>query len=230
MKSSSSKPSKPVDLAAELAAKKKNLAKVETKDLSVPNVQKNDSSSAQTGNSMMAMIMAKRNAMKKVTGPEMPISSLPKKAVQPQKSVEQPLKNQKIPNQSSTNSTAAASKKPTTNTIKPPSNNKPVGSSGGKQPMKVSGGGGGFAAMRNMLANRMAPPSTKKENEGPKKPIVELAAGSNVPRMNLSKLKASLESNLGKSESTSNEPVKVVSGSGAGVPPPPPPPPPPPIK
>ena len=66
---SKSSSAKPFDLAAELAAKKKNLAKVETKDLSVPNVQKNESSSQETtGNSMMAMIMAKRNAMKKATG------------------------------------------------------------------------------------------------------------------------------------------------------------------
>ena len=92
-----------------------------------------------------------------------------------------------------------------------------------------AGGGGGFAAMRNMLANRMGPQPTKKQDEGPKKPIVELAKG-NVPRMNMSKLMASLESNMGKSESTSNEPVKVVSSSGKGVPPPPPPPPPPPVK
>ena len=57
-------------MASELAAKKKNLTHVETKDLSVPNVQKTDSSSssANTGNSMMAMIMAQRNGMKKKSG------------------------------------------------------------------------------------------------------------------------------------------------------------------
>ena len=80
--------------------------------------------------------------------------------------------------------------------------------------------------MRNMLQNRMGPQPVKKE-EGPKKPIVELASG-NVPRMNMSKLLNSLEKNMGKNESKPSAPIKVVSGSGAGVPPPPPPPPPPP--
>ena len=77
-----------------------------------------------------------------------------------------------------------------------------------------------------MLANRMGPPAAQKKSDEPKKPIVELASGSNVPRMNLSKLMASLENNMSKSESV-DEPVKVVACSGKGVPPPPPPPPPP---
>ena len=42
---------------AELAAKKKNLSKVEAKDLSIPNTQKVDSA-PQSGNSMMSAIMA----------------------------------------------------------------------------------------------------------------------------------------------------------------------------
>ena len=126
-------------------------------------------------------------------------------------------------------SSTKTSIKPTSSTKINAFSSKPA-NTGAKQPLKMSaGGGGGFAAMRNMLANRMGPQPTKKQDEGPKKPIVELAKG-NVPRMNMSKLMASLESNMGKSESTSNEPVKVVSSSGKGVPPPPPPPPPPPVK
>ena len=99
--------------------------------------------------------------------------------------------------------------------------------SGAKPPMKMSGGGGGgFAALRNALQNRMAPQQVKKENEGPKKPIVEVGTG-NVPKMNLSKLMASLEKNMGKNENIPDKPVEIVSVSGPGVPPPYPPPPPP---
>ena len=83
----------------------------------------------------------------------------------------------------------------------------------------------GFAAM---LESRMGGGKAKKQvAEEPKKPIVEIAAGSNVPRMDLSKLKASLEKNMTQNNSPSDEPVKVIECSGAGVPPPPPPPPPP---
>ena len=233
--SSSSKSSKPVDLAAELAAKKKNLVKVEIKDLSIPNVQSNSSSSApQTGNSMMAAIMAQRNAMKRVSAPQNSTPSLPKPASQAKKPAEQPLKTT-IPASNTSKKIVPTNKEKPAAPSKPPqkslnkgNNNPPKPStSGAKPPMKMSGGGGGgFAAMRNMLQNRMAPQPVKKE-EGPKKPIVELGTG-NVPRMNISKLMSSLEKNIGKSESTSNEPIKVVSSSGAGVPPPPPPPPPPP--
>ena len=66
--------SRPVDLAAELAAKKKNLAKVEVKEYVSPALQKqgegggDDGAAAYGGNSMMAAIMAKRNAMKKIGG------------------------------------------------------------------------------------------------------------------------------------------------------------------
>ena len=241
IKSSSSKSSKPVDLAAELAAKKKNLTKVETKDLSIPNVQATStSSSSQSGNSMMDAIMAKRNAMKRVSAPQIQSSSIKKTETQPKKPVAAPKKTTTTTTQvPKTNTNSALKKTPTSSTktsIKPTSSTKVSAFSskptntGAKQPLKMSAGGtGGFAAMRNMLANRMGPQPTKKQDEAPKKPIVELAKG-NVPRMNMSKLMASLESNMGKSESTSNEPIKVVSSSGKGVPPPPPPPPPPPVK
>ena len=251
----SSKSSKPIDLAAELAAKKKNLSKVETKDLSIPNVQKNDSSSSpQTGNSMMALIAAQRNAMKKksaskgpstteskaTTQPKKPVEQppKPKKPVEqppkPKKPVEQPPKPKNIQNPASNTNKVTAPKNPVTvnntkQSLEKPkaNNNKPPASSGAKPPMKL-GGKLNFAAM---LESRMGGgKSSKKVNEEPKKPIVELASGSNVPRMNMSKLMASLESNLGKSNSSSDEPVQVVSGSGAGIPPPPPPPPLPPSK
>ena len=172
----------------------------------------------------MAAIMAQRNAMKKVS-PQAPTSSLPKPAEQPLKTTSQSSNtNLKTP---TTNVKPAAPSKPAQKTVNKGNNPLKPSNSGAKPPMKASGGGGGgFAAMRNMLQNRMAPQPVKKE-EGPKKPIVELGTG-NVPRMNISKLMSSLEKNMGKSESTSNEPIKVVSSSGAGVPPPPPPPPPPP--
>ena len=225
--SSSSKSSGPMDLAAELAAKRQHLTKVETKDLSIPNTQKVDSA-PQSGNSMMAAIMAKRNAMKRVSDPKIPSTSLQKPDNQPKKPSFQSQKN-----------TTTAIKKPPTSSVKPTSTKpaqfpinkptKPANIGDAKQPMKMSAGGGaGFAAMRNMLANRMGPQQpAKKESTGPKKPIVELGTG-NVPRMNLSKLMASLENNMGKNESKLTGPVTVVCGGGAGVPPPPPPPPPPP--
>ena len=174
----------------------------------------------------MAAIMAQRNAMKRVSAPQNSMTSLPKPA--PQAKTTPPSTSQKtIP---INKGKQVASSKPVQKTLNKGNNNPPKPStSGTKPPMKMSGGGGGgFTAMRNMLQNRMAPQPVKKE-EGPKKPIVELGTG-NVPRMNISKLMSSLEKNMGKSESTSNEPIKVVSSSGAGVPPPPPPPPPPPKK
>ena len=66
-----SKPSssKPVDLAAELEAKKSNLQHVEVKDYVSPALKSPEEGGGQaTGNSMMAMIMAQRNQMKKVGG------------------------------------------------------------------------------------------------------------------------------------------------------------------
>ena len=71
--SSNNSSSKPVDLAAELAAKKNNLSHVEVKDYVSPSLQKQDDNGGggsipATGNSMMAMIMAKRNQMKKAGG------------------------------------------------------------------------------------------------------------------------------------------------------------------
>jgi hypothetical protein len=228
--SSSSKSSRPIDLAAELAAKKNNLAKVETKDLSLPNIQKKDEESApQTSNNMMAMIIAQRNQMKKTK--TLQVSSQPP----PQSS--QPPKLQQKPTQVQTQKTYK--EKPITSSIKPNENkkvtqnssiNKSIGSNSSASAIKptAKAGGNSFAAKLSFLQNKMGKPKSN-EKEEPKKPIVEIASG-NVPRMNLSKLKASLENNMGKSENVSNEPIKVVEGSGAGIPPPPPPPPQPPMK
>ena len=192
-------------------------------------------SAPQSSNNMMAAIMAQRNAMKRVSAPQIPTSSLPKANNQPKKTDFQPQKTFVEPQKKNANTSL---KKAPTQVVKPPvakpaqvpqKSNKPA-NTGAKNPMKMStGGGGGFASKLNMLANKMAPKPVKKESEEPKKPIVELGKG-NVPRMNLSKLMASLENNMGKNESKNVEPPKVVSGNGPGVPPPPPPPPPPPIK
>ena len=231
--SSSHKSSRPVDLAAELAAKKKNLTRVETKDLSLPNVQKNAESAPQTGNSMMAMIMAQRNQMKKTKTLQVPSQPAPQSIKPPS----QPPKPQQKPPQAQTQK--KDKEKPITPSIKPNGNkkvtqnssiNKNIASNSSASAIKptVKTGGNSFAAKLSFLQNKMGKPKSD-EKEEPKKPIVEVASG-NVPRMNLSKVKASLESNMGKSESVSNKPLKVVEGRGAGVPPPPPPPPPPPKK
>jgi hypothetical protein len=228
--SSSSKSSRPIDLAAELAAKKNNLAKVETKDLSLPNIQKKDEESApQTSNNMMAMIIAQRNQMKKTKTLQVPSQPPPQSS--------QPPKLQQKPTQVQTQKTYK--EKPITSSIKPNENkkvtqnssiNKSIGSNSSASAIKptAKAGGNSFAAKLSFLQNKMGKPKSD-EKEEPKKPIVEIASG-NVPRMNLSKLKASLENNMGKSENVSNEPIKVVEGSGAGIPPPPPPPPQPPMK
>ena len=73
---SKSSSSKPVDLAAELEAKKSNLQHVEVKDYVSPALKSPEEGGGQaTGNSMMAMIMAQRNQMKKVGGTGAPTSN-----------------------------------------------------------------------------------------------------------------------------------------------------------
>ena len=76
--------SKPLDLAAELEAKKKNLTHVEVKDYESPALKKQEEGgTAATGNSMMAMIMAKRNQMKKGGGTAKTTSIKPVTSVKP---------------------------------------------------------------------------------------------------------------------------------------------------
>jgi len=214
-----------------LQLKKKSLAKVETKDLSIPNVQNKDES-PQTSNGMMAAILAKRNQMKKsntLQVPSQPPSQSSKPPSQPPKPQQ---KAPQVQSQKKDNKPIASSIKPNDNkkVTQNSSTNKNTSSNISSSVVKpqVKAGGNAFAAKLSFLQNKMGKPKSN-EKEEPKKPIVELASG-NVPRMNLSKLKASLESNMGKNESVSNEPAKVVEGSGAGIPPPPPPPPLPPMK
>ena len=71
---SKSSSSQPVDLAAELEAKKSNLQHVEVKDYVSPAL-KSPEEGGGTTNNMMAMIMAKRNQMKKVGGAGAPTSN-----------------------------------------------------------------------------------------------------------------------------------------------------------
>ena len=237
---------KPVDLAAELAAKKNNLAHVEVKDYVSPALQKPEEGGVpQTGNSMMAAIMAKRNQMKKVGGvgtaapkgakPAPPASA---STVQPPKPV--PKANAPvIPAQKPVKNTTT--NKPITGGPKLPTSNapKPVTNTGAKPPMKMGGGGGAFAAKMAALQARMAGPSgggggvsssSTPASTAPSKPIVELCEG-NTKRMDINKVIGNLEKEKKKQASkSSSKPVevKVVSGKGKGIPPPPPPPPPPP--
>ena len=254
----SSKPtsSKPVDLAAELAAKKNNLSHVEVKDYVSPALQKPEEGGVpQTGNSMMAAIMAKRNQMKKVGGagaggakpPVKPVPRASAPSVAPPKPVPRPSApaipsvhatknpttgNPKFP---ATTAPKPAAPKPTTNT-----GAKPTTNTGAKPPMKMGGGGGGgFAAKMAALQARMAGPSgggggasssSTPASTAPSKPIVELCEG-NTKRMDINKVIGNLEKEKKKQASkSSSKPVevKVVSGKGKGIPPPPPPPPPPP--
>ena len=239
--------SKPVDLAAELAAKKNNLTHVEVKDYVSPALQKPEEGGGvpQTGNSMMAAIMAKRNQMKKVggggagggAGGPKPAPRGSAAAVQPPKPVPRASAPVIQPPKPATNTTTRpmGGAHPTSNAPKPTTN------TGSKPPMKMGGGGGGaFAAKMAALQARMggggggggsssaSVPSSTPPNTG--KPIVELCEG-NTKRMDINKVIGNLEKEKQKQASkSSSKPVevKVVSGKGKGIPPPPPPPPPPP--
>ena len=244
--------SKPVDLAAELAAKKNNLSHVEVKEYVSPALQKPEEGGApQTGNSMMAAIIAKRNQMKKIGGAGAGTSN----TVKPPSKPSAPSGN--IPKQGGTTnapksniSSTGGMPKPVTNTAPKPTTgggmpkpaSKPATTGGSKPPMKVGGGGGSaFAAKMAALQARMAggagggstsSSSTAPASSGPSKPIVELCEG-NTKRMDINKVIGNLEKEKQKqaSKKLSSPPkVKIVSAKGKGVPPPPPPPPPPPMK
>lgn len=225
---------------------------VEVKEYVSPALQKPEEGGIpQTGNSMMAAIMAKRNQMKKVGGGGA-ATGAPKPAPRPSA----PQVGYKQPS-SSTNS---GFPKPPTNTgtkpmgaaIKPPSMGqnpvtsaapkKPVTSGPAKPPVKMGGGGGGggaFAAKMAALQARMggggggggssSASSSTPASTAPSKPIVELCEG-NTKRMDINKVIGNLEKEKKKQAKSSSKPVavKVVSCKGKGIPPPPPPPPPPP--
>jgi hypothetical protein len=172
---SSSKPaSKPVDLAAELEAKKNNLQHVEVKDYVSPALQNpEESAAAQTGNSMMAAIIAKRNQMKKVGGGGAAPTGGPKPSKPPGMSGPKPTSSQApkpmggAPKPvTSTGSTGAPSNsfKPPTSSpaFKPPTSSavhKPptsTSSAASKPPAKMGGGGNNaFAAKMAALQARM---------------------------------------------------------------------------
>ena len=257
--SSKPAPSKPVDLAAELEAKKNNLQHVEVKDYVSPALQSpEENAAAQTGNSMMAAIIAKRNQMKKVGGAA-PSTGGPKPSKPPGMSGPKPTTSQapkpmggapKPVTSTASTSTPSNSFKPPTSTpaIKPPTSSavhKPptsTSSAASKPPAKMGGGGNSaFAAKMAALQARMggggggggyssaSASSAPKSNE-PSKPIVELCQG-NTKRMDINKVIGNLEKeNKKKASKASSKPVevKVVASKGKGIPPPPPPPPPPP--
>jgi len=181
---SKSSSSKPVDLAAELAAKKNNLQHVEVKDYVSPALKSPEEGggAAATGNSMMAMIMAQRNQMKKVGGagaPKPNTSTASKPAVtRPpgRASAFPPAMNNPpatkpaaaAPNMQKRGSAFPAATgvppKPATSTGPKPggvskpttSGSKPPTSTGGAKPPISTGGGGGFAAKMAALQARMA--------------------------------------------------------------------------
>ena len=226
---------KQVNLAEELAAKKNNLAHVEVKDYSSPTLQKQEDggggSIPQTGNNMMAMILAKRNQMKKVGDNTQP-TNLVKSTTASKLNPSNYSQNNTITSSNQSNSTRA-SKIPGTD-------HKPTTNIGIQPPKKLVGGeSGGFAAKMAALQARMgggvnsnsnkqmASPSASTE---PSKPIIELCEG-NTKRMNINNVIGNLEKEKNRqSNKISSKPaqIKVVSGKGKGVPPPPPPPPPPP--
>ena len=116
--------------------------------------------------------------------------------------------------------------------VEPPKQNvepQKVNNSNSGQPIKI-GGSGGFAAMRNMLANRMAPPSQKPKE--PPKPIIEVASSSTTGKMDIKALISGMSKKMegGSSGTTTTTPVvvstpivtpTVIGGKGPGIPPPP---------
>ena len=223
----SKKATGPIDLAAELAAKKNKLTHVEVKEYKSPALKKEgeeESSSSGGPGGMMAMILAQKNAMKKVGGAgptkTAPLPTAPK----PVTTAPKPVTTAPKP--------VTTAPKPVTTAPKPAVENKPKpkftpAPGGAKPPMKM--GGGGFAAMQAMLAGRMAP-QKKPEAEAPKKPIVELAKGSTCGKMDMSKLIGNLSKNMetANKKAEKQEAATVVfldSGKPTAAPPPPPPPP-----
>jgi hypothetical protein len=81
--------------------------------------------------------------------------------------------------------------------------------------------------MRNMLANRMAPPSTSSKPKEPSKPIVEVASSSTTGKMDINALISGMSKKMEGSSNTKTvssapmETPKVVEGKGKGIPPPP---------
>ena len=246
---------KKLSLAEELAQKKGGLKKVEVKEYVSPALKKGDedggsstSDSGSGGGGMMAELMkAMKNRGGK--GPQPQPQTKPQvksniqntqpsqqtmpgfqrsniqntnKSFQPTQSNTTSNTNEKLQNKFPTNITSTQPKvepqKPKVETSSNISSNS--------QSTKF-GGGGGFAAMRNMLANRMAPASTSSKPKEPSKPIVEVASSSTTGKMDINALISGMSKKMEGSSNTKTvssapmETPKVVEGKGKGIPPPP---------
>ena len=169
-------PSKPVDLEAELAAKKSNLSHVEVKEYVSPALQNPEEGGGvpQTSNSMMAAIIAKRNQMKKIGGagggggaatgaPKPSGMSTSSQAPKPMGGASKPPTSNTataMPGRPKPPTSSVASKPPASGTFKPPTSSAaskpPASSTASKPPMKTGGGGGNaFAAKMAALQARM---------------------------------------------------------------------------
>ena len=215
---------KPLSLAEELAKKKNALKKVEIKDYVSPALKKGDEGGGNnSGNSGGGMRDELMRAMKLRKNPN-PQSNINQNNNNPQKQ-----KTNNIPEKLPINQTKVEPPKPK---VEPPKQNvepQKVNNSNSGQPIKI-GGSGGFAAMRNMLANRMAPPSQKPKE--PPKPIIEVASSSTTGKMDIKALISGMSKKMegGSSGTTTTTPVvvstpivtpTVIGGKGPGIPPPP---------
>ena len=129
---------------------------------------------AQTTNSMMASILAKRNQMKKVGGAGAGTSTTVKPPSKPTASVSTPGGTTIAPKPNlpgtggapkpGPKSVTNTAPKPTTGALKPTP--KPPTTGGARPPMKVGGGGGrGFAAKMAALQGRMAGQEEEEEDQ-----------------------------------------------------------------
>ncbi len=247
---------KKLSLAEELAQRKGGLKKVEVKEYVSPALKKGDedggsstSDSGSGGGGMRAELM---KAMKNRGGGKAPQTqpqtqpqvksniqntqpsqqTMPgfqrsniqntNKSFQPTQSNITSNTNEKVQNKFPTNTTSTQPKvEPQKPKVEASSN-----ISSNSQSTKF-GGGGGFAAMRNMLANRMAPASTSSKPKEPSKPIVEVASSSTTGKMDINALISGMSKKMEGSSNTKTvssapmETPKVVEGKGKGIPPPP---------
>ena len=234
------KQGKKLNLQEELALKKGGLKKVEVKEYVSPALKKDNeggstSSSSSGGGGMKEQLM---KAMMNIGG----------KGNQPKKMQELPKKNIPTTNTIENKPTIKPPEK-TTNTTNPPGklqNKFPIPeqkvevkkpqtkpetniSTSFQQKKPDISKGGGFQAMRNFLANRMAPSSSKQSSETkePSKPIVEVASSSTTGKMDINALISGMSKKMEGNSSSKNtttekiETPKVIGGSGPGIPPPP---------
>ena len=243
---------KPLSLAEELAKKKNALKKVEIKDYVSPALKKGDEGGGNnSGNSGGGMRDELMRAMKLRKNPnpqsninqnnnipqKQKINNIPEKSPINQPKVEPPKPKVEPPKQNVEPPKPKVEPpkpkvEPPKPKVEPPKQNiepQKVNNSNSGQPIKI-GGSGGFAAMRNMLANRMAPPSQKPKE--PPKPIIEVASSSTTGKMDIKALISGMSKKMegGSSGTTTTTPVvvstpivtpTVIGGKGPGIPPPP---------